>query len=79
MRYELYVDNNDRLVLAIFNSKKALYESNILKGAETYNVIKAIAKSKIKSIEGFDETKDVRINHNNYILNILKSQYNCSY
>lgn len=69
-RFELYVDNNNKLVLSEFKTTEAEYESRILKGAETYEYIRRLATSKIVDICEFKKRNDVMLEYKNYIINI---------
>ena len=67
-RYELYVDNDNRLVVSEFKTTESLYESKILKGKETFELIKNLTSSKI--IEVYEEQNYITIQYKNHIINI---------
>ena len=67
-RYELYVDNDNRLVVSEFKTTESLYESKILKGKETFELIKNLTSSKI--IETYEDPNYITIQYKNHIINI---------
>lgn len=69
-RYEIYVDNNNKLVVAEFKTIHSEYESKIFRGAQTYDIIKQLTSSKI--IDFYDPKKrnDILLEYQNYIINI---------
>lgn len=69
-RYELYVDNDNRLVVSEFKTIHSEYESKILRGAQTYDIIKKLASSKIVDFYEFKKRNDLVLEYNDYIVNI---------
>lgn len=67
-RYELYVDNDNRLVVSEFKTTESQYESRILKGKETFELIKNLTSSKI--IEIYEDPNYITIQYKNHIINI---------
>lgn len=69
-RYELYVDNDNRLVVSEFKTIHSEYESKILRGAQTYDIIKKLASSKIVDFYEFKKRNDLVLEYKDYIINI---------
>ena len=67
-RYELWIDDDGKLVLSEFRSLNAENESRILRGTETYNIIKLLSTKTIKNIKEKDDYLSVEFE--NYIINI---------
>ena len=71
-RYEIYLDNNDRLCLAEFKRKGSKYEKEILKGANTYVPIRHISSGEILASKR--ERVDYTIQYDNCIVNLNEYQ-----
>ena len=69
-RFELYVGNNDRLVLSEFKDIEAEYESRIFKGKETFEIIKRLASSKLVDFSELRRGNDLILEYKNYIVNV---------
>lgn len=69
-RFELYLDNNDRLVLSEFKTIDSEYESRIFRGKDTYELIRRLASSKIVDIYENKKSNEVALEYKNYIVGI---------
>ena len=69
-RFELYVGNNDRLVLSEFKDIESEYESRIFKGKETFEIIKRLASSKLVDFSELRRGNDLILEYKNYIVNV---------
>lgn len=69
-RFELYVGNNDRLVLSEFKEVESEYESRIFKGKETYEIIRRLASSKLVDFSELRRGNDLILEYKNYVINI---------
>lgn len=69
-RFELYVGNNDRLVLSEFKDIESEYESRIFKGRDTFEIIKRLASSKLVDLSEVRRGNDLILEYKNYIINI---------
>ncbi|MBQ9071675.1 MAG: transglycosylase SLT domain-containing protein [Bacilli bacterium] len=67
-RYELWIDDDGKLVLSEFRSLKSENESRVLRGSETYNTIKLLSSKSIVNIKEKDDY--LSIEFENYIINI---------
>ena len=66
-RFELYVGNNDRLVLSEFKEVESEYESRIFKGKETYEIIRRLASSKLVDFSELRRGNDLILEYKNKI------------
>ena len=69
-RYELYVDNDNRLVVCEFKTIHSEYESKVLRGAQTYDLIKKLASSKIIDFYNIEKRDVLLLEYKDYIVNI---------
>lgn len=69
-RYELYVDNDNRLVVCEFKTIHSEYESKVLRGAQTYDIIKKLASSKIIDFYNIEKRDVLLLEYKDYIVNI---------
>lgn len=69
-KFELYVGNNDRLVLSEFKDVESEYESRIFKGKETYEIIRRLASSKLVDFSELRRGNDLILEYKNYVINI---------
>ena len=69
-RYELYVDNDNKLVVSEFKTIHSEYESKVLRGAQTYDLIKKLASSKIIDFYNIEKRDVLLLEYKDYIVNI---------
>lgn len=69
-RYELYVDNENKLVVSEFKTIHSEYESKVLRGAQTYDIIKKLASSKIIDFYNIEKRDVLLLEYKDYIVNI---------
>lgn len=67
-RYEIWIDDDGKLVVSEFESLKSENENAILRGTETYNIIKFLSIENIKNIKQKDNYLSVEFE--DYIINI---------
>lgn len=69
-RYELWIDNDDRLVVSEYDRLNSLNESNIFRGTETYNVIKVLSSKPILNIIEQEKEDKIILEFENYVVNL---------
>lgn len=69
-KFELYVGNNDRLMLSEFKDIESEYENRIFKGRDTFEIIKRLASSKLVDFSEIRRGNDLILEYKNYIINI---------
>lgn len=73
-RFELYLDNNNKLALAMFRTIDSKYESRIFRGQEIYKIIRKLASSKLVDMSVINRENDLILEYKNYVVNV--NQYN---
>lgn len=69
-RFELYIGNDDRLVLSEFKDTESEYESRIFKGKETFEIIKKLSSNNLVDLSELNRGNDLILEYKNYIINI---------
>lgn len=69
-KFELYLDNDERLVLSEFKTVDSEYESRIFRGRATYELIRRLASSKLVDFSKVRHGNDLILEYKNYAINI---------
>lgn len=69
-RLELYISNDGKLVLSVFDPVDSEYEKYILRGAEVYRYIRKLENQKIIDIEEDPNDINATLIYKNYVLNL---------
>lgn len=74
-RFEIYLDNDNRLNIDVYSDIEADYESKKFKGKACYDVIKKISNNKVLDIYENPNKSDVTLEYNNYIVTLNEYEY----
>ena len=69
-RYEIWIDNDGRLVVSEFRYIDSDNEMDIYKGRETYAILKKLASKKMVDIYINPNDEEITLEYKNYIINI---------
>ena len=73
-RVELYVSNDNRLVVGIFEPADSEYEKYVLKGADAYKYLKKLEREKVLDIVTEKRYDEMTLFYKNYIVNLNEYQ-----
>ena len=71
-RFELYLDNNDRLTLAMFRTIDSKHENTIFRGKEIYKVIRKLSSSNLVDMSVINRGNDLILEYKSYVVNVNK-------
>lgn len=74
-RFEIYLDNDNRLSIDVYKKIKSEYEYKKLKGRNCYNIIKQLASNDVLTVDEDFEYGNITLGYNDYIVTLNEYKY----
>lgn len=74
-RFEIYLDNDNRLSIDVYKKIKSEYEYKKFKGRNCYNIIKQLASNDVLTVDEDLKDDNITLSYKNYIVTLNEYKY----